>query len=91
MEKGAPGLEITKIENKYSLRMVNNADIKLTNVFVPDNMRLNKATNFATGTNAVLEPSRLAAAWMTAGIAVGAYEAALKYTLGRKQFGRPIA
>jgi glutaryl-CoA dehydrogenase len=30
-------------------------------------------------------------AWMAAGNAVGAYEAALKYSLQRVQFGRPIA
>jgi glutaryl-CoA dehydrogenase len=35
--------------------------------------------------------SRLSVAWWIAGLAAGAYEAALKYTLQRKQFGRPIA
>ena len=34
---------------------------------------------------------RLAAGWMITGIAAGAYEAALKYTLNRKQFGKPLA
>jgi len=39
----------------------------------------------------ILESSRLGVAWMICGLACGAYEAALKYTLNRKQFGRPIA
>jgi glutaryl-CoA dehydrogenase len=82
--KGSKGLSTTKIENKYSLRMVQNADIKLEKVFVSDANRLTYATNFATGTNAVLEPSRLGAGWMLAGCAAGAYEAALKYALTRK-------
>ena len=89
--KGSKGLVTKKIENKYSLRVVQNADITLDNVFVPDRNKLTKSKDFATGTNAVLESSRLGVAWMCAGVAVGAYEAALKYCLKRKQFGRPIA
>lgn len=71
--------------------MVQNADIEMKDVFVPDHNRLTKAKDFATGTNAVLESSRLGVAWLGAGIAAGAYEAALKYCLKRKQFGKPIA
>lgn len=54
-------------------------------------MRLAKATDFATGTNVILEHSRLKVAWGGVGIACGAYEAALKYALERKQFGKSIA
>lgn len=54
-------------------------------------MRLAKATDFATGTNVILEHSRLKVAWGAVGIACGAYEAALKYALERKQFGKSIA
>tara|TARA_B110000285_G_C15048379_1_gene575625 strand:+ start:508 stop:1215 length:708 start_codon:yes stop_codon:yes gene_type:complete len=85
------GLTIKKIENKFSLRCIQNADIDMKNVFVPDNNKLTKATNFATGTNVILESSRLGVAWMVAGCGCGAYEAALKYCLEREQFGRPIA
>lgn len=91
VNKGMKGLTTTKIENKYSLRVVQNADITLDNVFVPDRNRLAKGKDFTTGTNVVLESSRLVVAWMVGGLAVGAYEAALKYCLNRKQFGRPIA
>jgi acyl-CoA oxidase len=79
--KGSKGLTTTKIENKYSLRIVQNADIIMENVFVPDNNKLTKANDFATGTNVILEASRLAVAWMIVGVACGAYEAALKYCL----------
>lgn len=54
-------------------------------------MRLAKGTDFTTGTNVILEHSRLKVAWGAVGIASGAYEAALKYALERKQFGKPIA
>ena len=91
VEKGSKGLTTKNIENKYSLRIVQNADIKLENVFVPDNNRLEKAKDFATGTNKILEHSRIKVCWGAVGIAAGAYEAALRYTMNRKQFGKPIA
>jgi alkylation response protein AidB-like acyl-CoA dehydrogenase len=71
--------------------MVQNADITLKDCFVPDKNKLTKAKDFATGTNAILEASRLIVAWMACGLAAGAYENALKYTLERVQFRRPIA
>jgi glutaryl-CoA dehydrogenase len=91
VEKGSKGLTTKKIENKYSLRMVQNADIILENVFVPDHNKLAKATDFATGTNKILEHSRIKVCWGAVGCAAGAYEAALRYTMNRKQFGKPIA
>lgn len=71
--------------------MVMNSDIVYDDVFVPDHNKLTHAKDFSTGTNIVLEKSRLSVAWVEAGIAAGAYEAALKYCLERKQFGKPIA
>ena len=77
LTKGQNGLRTSKIENKYALRMVQNADIDMKDVFVPDHNKLTHSKDFATGTNAILEASRLSVAWMAAGIAAGAYEAAL--------------
>lgn len=91
VEKGSKGFQTSKIERKYSLRSVHNADIKLTDCFVPDKNKLAFAKDFATGTNAILEASRLMVAWIACGTATGAYEAALRYCLKRNQFGRPIA
>ncbi len=64
--------------------MVTNADIKFENVFVPDHNKLAKANDFATGTNKILEHSRIKVCWGAVGCAVGAYEAALHYSLKRK-------
>ena len=71
--------------------MVQNADIHFENVFIPECNKLTHSKDFATGTNAMLEKSRLSVAWMIGGLAAGAYESALKYCLERKQFGRPLA
>ena len=57
------------------------SDIFYDKVFVPDHNKLAHAKDFATGTNVVLEKSRLGVAWIEAGIAAGSYEAALKYCL----------
>lgn len=73
------------------MRIVQYCDISLDRVFVADNAKLAKATDFANGANIMLEKVRIIVAWMVTGLAVGAYETALKYTLERKQFGRPIA
>ena len=43
---GSPGLKISKIENKVSLRVVQNCNIQLDNVFVPDDDRLPGANSF---------------------------------------------
>ena len=91
VDKDSPGMRATKIEGKMALRAVQNADILLKDCFVPDNNKLTYATDFATGTNKILEASRLMIAWAAAGVAAGAYEAAVKYTTQRVQFGKPIA
>ena len=62
-----------------------------TNCFVPDRNKLTHAVDFASGANRILEASRLIIGWTAAGVAAGAYEAAIKYTTQRVQFGRPIA
>ena len=52
-------------------------------MFVPDKNKLAFANDFASGTNKILEASRLLVAWGIAGNAIGSYEAALKYALKR--------
>jgi len=86
----APGFVATKIERKQSLRIVQNADILLTDVVVPHANKLVNANTFAD-TATVLRLTRGEVAWAAVGIAVGAYEAALAYSKERIQFGRPIA
>ena len=51
VENPSKGLTCTKIEGKMALRMVQNADIKLDNVFVPDRNKLEHALNFEKSLN----------------------------------------
>jgi glutaryl-CoA dehydrogenase len=90
VEKGTAGFETTKMEHKIALRCVQNADITLTDVQVPESNRLQNANSFMD-TAGVLTMSRIAVAWEATGCARGAYEVALRYAGEREQFGRPIA
>ncbi len=88
--KGSPGFTATKIEGKTALRAVENADIVLDGVEVPEERRLPRAQSFKD-TAEVLRLTRAGVAWQGIGVAVGAYEAALAYAITREQFGKPIA
>lgn len=85
-----PGFSATKIENKISLRTVQNADITLENVEVPDFFRLANANSFRD-INKVLKVTRLAVAWQAVGQQLAAFDVARRYTVERHQFGRPLA
>jgi len=87
---GTPGYTATKIEHKLSLRIVQNADITLDDVVVPEAMRLQNAHSFRE-TATVLRLTRAEVAWAAVGNSVGAYEGALAYAGERKQFGTEIA
>ena len=84
-----PGYSATRIENKQALRIVQNADIVLENVVVPEANRLQGSSSFRE-TAAVLRLTRAEVSWAAVGNAVGAYEAAVKYAGERIQFGKPI-
>lgn len=46
VHKDAPGLTVTKIENKIGLRIVQNGDIVMRKVFVPDEDRIAGVNSF---------------------------------------------
>ncbi|WP_247044165.1 acyl-CoA dehydrogenase family protein [Arthrobacter rhizosphaerae] len=84
------GYAATKIENKISLRTVQNADIVLDNVVVPDFFKLANANSFRD-TNKVLKVTRLGVAWQAVGQQLAAFDVARRYAVERTQFGRPLA
>lgn len=90
VKKDAPGLQATKIENKIGLRIVQNGDILLKKVFVPDEDRLSGVNSFQD-TNKVLAVSRVMVAWQPIGIVMGVYDMCHRYLKERKQFGAPLA
>jgi len=84
-----PGFAAAKIEGKQSLRIVQNADITLQDVVVPDELRLPGVESFRDVAT-VLRLTRAEVAWQAVGNSIGAYEAAVAYAKEREQFGRPI-
>jgi glutaryl-CoA dehydrogenase len=90
VRKGTPGFTATKIERKQSLRIVQNADITLDGVEVAESDRLQGINSFKDLAN-VLRVTRDGVSWQALGTMIGAYEAAVRYTKEREQFGSPIA
>src|ERR1700745_3503907 len=90
VEKDNPGYKATKIQGKISLRMVQNADITLTDCRVSEDARLQNCNSFKD-CGRVLMGTRNTVAWASLGNAVAAYEISLTYAQRRIQFGRPIA
>ncbi|MEO6089023.1 MAG: acyl-CoA dehydrogenase family protein [Umezawaea sp.] len=90
VEKGTPGFTPVKIEGKIAFRIVENAEITLTDVRVPEANRLQNINSFRDVAE-ILRATRGGVAWQALGVMIGAYELALDYAKQRQQFGRPIA
>ena len=90
VEKDTEGMTFDVQQDKIALRVVQNAEIHLDGVRVPEANRLANANSFED-TSKVLKVTRMGVAWQAAGCARGAYDHALRYTQGREQFGKPIA
>ncbi|MFF1296879.1 MULTISPECIES: acyl-CoA dehydrogenase family protein [unclassified Streptomyces] len=89
VEKGTPGFDPVKIEHKIAFRIVENAEITLTDVRVPEANRLQRIDSFRDVAE-ILRATRAGVAWQALGVMIGAYELALDYARERRQFGRPI-
>lgn len=90
IETNREGFSATKIENKIGLRIMQNADIELESVRVPDVNRLPGVANF-TEANELLKHSRAWVGWQAAGVQLGIFDIARDYCLHREQFGQKIA
>lgn len=88
--KITPGFSVEKMEHKIALKVVQNGQITLTDVRVPEANRLQGGNSFRD-TARVLRMTRYMVGWASTGIQMGAFEATLKYTQEREQFGKPIA
>jgi glutaryl-CoA dehydrogenase len=90
LDKGMKGLTAPKIEGKMSLRASITGEIVMDDVFVPaDNLLPN--VNGLKGPFGCLNKARYGIAWGALGAAEFCWHAARRYTLDRKQFGRPLA
>jgi alkylation response protein AidB-like acyl-CoA dehydrogenase len=88
--KTTPGFSVEKIDHKIALKVVQNGQITLQDVRVPEANRLQGGNSFRD-TARVLRMTRYMVGWASTGVQMGTYEAALKYAQERLQFGKPIA
>ncbi|SDH00067.1 acyl-CoA dehydrogenase family protein [Klenkia brasiliensis] len=89
VDKGTPGFTATKIEDKFALRTVQNADLVFTDCRIPADHKLEGGNTFKD-VNKVLKVTRGGVAWSGVGCQMGAYEYAVAYAKERVQFGKPI-
>jgi glutaryl-CoA dehydrogenase len=90
LERGAKGLSTPKIEGKLSLRVSITGEVAMDGVEVPEEALLPNVSGLR-GPFGCLHRARLGIAWGAMGAAEFCFHAARKYTLERKQFGRPLA
>ncbi len=86
----AEGVTLDKIERKASLRIMQNANIHYSDVQIDDDARLQNINSFRDVAKC-LRLMRSDVSWIATGAMAGAYEAAVRYTTSREQFGKPIA
>ncbi|RXM47554.1 acyl-CoA dehydrogenase family protein [Flavobacterium sp. YO12] len=90
-EKGIPGFSSGKKENKLGMRASETAELVFDNCRVPDANRLGEVGEGFVQAMKILDGGRISIGALSLGIAKGAYEAALKYSKERYQFGQPIS
>jgi len=91
LEKGMPGLNVGKKENKMGLRGSDTAELVLENVKVPKENLLGKEGDGFKQFLITLDGGRVSIGAMALGIAQGAYDMALRYAKERIQFEKPIS
>jgi len=91
VEKGAPGFRPGKKENKLGMRCSPTNEMILTDCRVAGSQLCGKQGEGFVDALRVLDGGRISIAALAVGIAQGAYEAALRYSKQRKQFGRFIS
>lgn len=90
IEKGFEGFSIGKKEDKLGIRASSTTELILENCKVPKENVLGEVGKGYKVSIETLNEGRIGIGAQMLGIAQGAYEAALKYTAEREQFGRAI-
>jgi alkylation response protein AidB-like acyl-CoA dehydrogenase len=91
VEKGTKGFRPGKKENKLGLRASDTAELIFEDCFLPAENLLGKEGSGFIDAMRVLDGGRISIAALSLGMARGAYEAALKYSKQRRQFGKAIS
>ncbi len=91
IEKGTPGFSSGKKEDKMGMRASETAELIFDNCRVHKDNILGEVGEGFIQALKVLDGGRISIGALALGISKGSYEAALKYSKEREQFGRPIS
>ncbi|MFD2099560.1 acyl-CoA dehydrogenase family protein [Flagellimonas iocasae] len=91
IEKGTPGFSSGKKEDKLGMRASETAELIFSDCRIPDANRLGEVGDGFIQSMKVLDGGRISIGALSLGVSKGAYEAALKYSKERVQFGKPIS
>ena len=91
VERGTPGFSGGKKENKLGMRASETAEMIFEDCRIPEENVLGNIGDGFIQAMKVLDGGRISIASLSLGIAKGAYEAGLKYSKEREQFGKPIS
>lgn len=90
IEAGTPGFHPGKKENKMGLRASDTAEVVMEDCRIPSSQMLGQRGMGFVDAMKILDGGRISIAALALGMGRGAYEAALKYSREREQFGRPV-
>jgi alkylation response protein AidB-like acyl-CoA dehydrogenase len=91
VERANPGLKAGKKEDKLGMRASETAEVIFENCRVGDDAVLGNVGDGFIQAMKILDGGRISIAALSLGIAKGAFEASIKYSKEREQFGKPIA
>ena len=91
VEKGTPGFEVGKKELKMGIRGSATAELIFNNCRIPKDNLLGKIGGGFPIAMKTLDGGRIGIASQALGIAQGAIDETVKYTMERKQFGKPLS
>ena len=89
--KGTPGLIVGRLEDKMGLRASDTTDLILENCAVPVFNRVGKEGDGFKIAMSGLDSGRIGIAAQSYGVALAAFDAAVKYAKKRKQFGSAVS
>jgi alkylation response protein AidB-like acyl-CoA dehydrogenase len=91
VEKGTLGFSGGKKEDKLGMRASETAELVFQDCRIPDSHRIGEVGDGFKQALSILDGGRISIAALSIGIAKGAFEAALKYSKEREQFGKSIS
>lgn len=91
LEKDTPGFRVGKKENKLGMRASATGEVLFSDCKLPQTQLLGRPGEGFVDSLRILDGGRISIAALSIGLAQGAFEAGLKYSKQRKQFGRFIS